>query len=119
MNPRALATFRQIKDLLFISFGILLYVTGYVCFQLPYHFTTGGVAGIAAVVFYSTGIPVQYTFLALNVILLILALKILGLKFMLNTIYAVLFMAMLMAVMQDLVRNSDGAFPQLMGDQRF
>ena len=119
MSPQGLATFRQIKDLLFISFGILLYVTGYVCFQLPYHFTTGGVAGIAAVVFYSTGIPVQYTFLALNVLLLILALKVLGVKFMLNTIYAVLFMAMLMALMQDWVKNPDGTFPQLLGDQKF
>ena len=119
MSPHALATYRQIKDLLFISFGILLYVTGYVCFQLPYHFTTGGVAGIAAVVFYSTGIPVQYTFLSLNVILLILALKVLGVKFMLNTIYAVLFMAMLMALMQDWVKNPDGTFPQLLGDQKF
>ncbi|MBQ8098790.1 MAG: YitT family protein [Bacteroidaceae bacterium] len=111
---------RQGKDLLFMSFGILLYVTGFVCFQLPYQITTGGVAGLGAVIFYATGFPAQYTFFLLNVILLLIALRILGVKFMLNTIYAVIFMTILMGVMQDLVRNpEDGSFPQILGDQRF
>ena len=111
---------RQGKDLLFMSFGILLYVTGFVCFQLPYQITTGGVAGLGAVIFYATGFPAQYTFFLLNVILLLIALRILGVKFMLNTIYAVIFMTILMGVMQDLVRNpEDGSFPQILGYQRF
>ena len=103
-----------------MSFGILLYVTGFVCFQLPYQITTGGVAGLGAVIFYATGFPAQYTFFLLNVILLLIALRILGVKFMLNTIYAVIFMTILMGVMQDLVRNpEDGSFPQILCDQRF
>jgi uncharacterized membrane-anchored protein YitT (DUF2179 family) len=114
-----MAYLRQGKDLFFISCGVMLYVLGYVCFQLPYHISTGGIAGIAALVFYATGFPVQYTFLACNVLLLILALKILGWKFMVNTIYAVIFMSLMMGVMQDLIRLPDNTFPQILGDQRF
>jgi uncharacterized membrane-anchored protein YitT (DUF2179 family) len=91
----------------------------FVCFQLPYHFTTGGVTGVAAVVFYATGVPVQYTFLAINAVLLAIALKVLGVKFMINTIYAVLMMSALMVVVQDLIRQPNGSFPLILGDQEF
>lgn len=119
MTEHPLFSLQQIRDWLFISLGVLMYVLGYVCFQLPYHITTGGVAGIAALIFYSTGFPVQYTYLAVNVVLLIVALRVLGFKFMLNTIYAVILMSFLMGLMQDLIRLDDGTFPQLLGDQRF
>ena len=46
MNAKTYPFLQHGKDLLLISFGILLYVTGFVCFQLPYHITTGGVAGL-------------------------------------------------------------------------
>lgn len=119
MNAKTLTYLRQGQDLFFISCGVMLYVLGYVCFQLPYHITTGGIAGVAALVFYATGFPVQYTFLACNAVLLILALKILGWKFMVNTIYAVVFMSIMMGVVQNFIRLPDGTFPQILGDQRF
>lgn len=119
MDKRKSIYLLQIKDWLFISLGIILYLIGYVCFQLPYHFTPGGVAGIAAAVFYCTNIPVQYTFLALNAILLVFALKELGLKFLINTIYAVLFMSLMMAVIQNLIMKPDGTLPLFLGDQKF
>ena len=107
------------RDWGMISMGVVLYVVGYVGFQLPYHITTGGVAGISALLFYATGFPVQYSFFIMNVILLLIALKILGWKFMINTIYAVTFMSLMMGVGQDLMRQPDGTFPKLLGDQSF
>ena len=77
----------QIRDFFFIMLGIVLYFIGYVGFQLPYQITPGGVAGISALVYYATGLHAQYTYLIINVTLLLIALKLLGLKFLINTIF--------------------------------
>ncbi|MDY5773549.1 MAG: YitT family protein [Bacteroidaceae bacterium] len=119
MNAKTYPFLQHGKDLLLISFGILLYVTGFVCFQLPYHITTGGVAGLGAVIFYSTGFPTQYTYLAFNIVLIGIALKVLGFKFMINTIYGVIFMTFLLGFMQDLMIQPDGSFPLILGNQSF
>ena len=111
---------QQGKDWFFIAIGSLLYVVGYTCFILPYHFMTGAVTGIAALIFYATGFPVQVTYLAINVVLLIIALRVLGFKYMFNTIYAVVLITLFMTVIQtSFVDPATGAMPQLVGDQRF
>ena len=109
----------QIRDFFFIMLGIVLYVIGYVGFQLPYQITPGGVAGISALVYYATGLHAQYTYLIINVTLLLIALKLLGLKFLINTIFAVGFMTVTIAAAQDLIVQDDGTLPRLLGDQSF
>ncbi|KAA6317135.1 hypothetical protein EZS27_032661, partial [termite gut metagenome] len=42
--------FRESKDYLFIVFGLVCYAMGWAAFLLPYQITTGGVAGISAVI---------------------------------------------------------------------
>ena len=109
----------QIRDFFFIMLGIVLYVIGYVGFQLPYQITPGGVAGISALVYYATGLHAQSTSLIINVTLLLIALKLLGLKFLINTIFAVGFMTVTIAAAQDLIVQDDGTLPRLLGDQSF
>ena len=89
-----------LHDLFYIMIGALIYASGYVFFQLPYHLVTGGTSGAAALVFYSTGLPVQYTYWAFNAILLGVALKFLGFKFMFNTIIGVICLGGFMALFQ-------------------
>lgn len=87
-------------DFFYIMVGTLIYAAGYVFFQLPYHLVPGGTSGAAALIFYSTGMPVQYTYWAFNVILLGVALKFLGFKFLINTIFGVLSLGSFMALFQ-------------------
>ncbi|MGN1213289.1 MAG: YitT family protein [Bacteroidaceae bacterium] len=102
-------------DFLFIMLGTLIYACGYVFFQLPYQLVPGGTAGAAALVFYATTIPVQYTYWAFNVILLMVALKFLGFKFLLNTICGVLSLGSFMALLQLFARiNEEGKFVPLL-----
>jgi len=108
----------QIKDWFFITIGIAIYVTGYVGFQLPYHITPGGVAGISAIVYYAISFSPQYTYLIINICLLCVALKLLGVKFLLNTIFAVGVMTVLMGAAQN-VMMVDGELPKILGDQSF
>ena len=108
----------QIRDFFFIMLGISIYVVGYVGFQLPYHITPGGVSGVSAIVYYATSFSPQYTYLIINAFLLIIALKLLGIKFLINTILAVGFMTIAIGTAQEMMMVN-GEIPKLLGDQSF
>ena len=86
------------KDYLMIALGMILYGIGWTVFLLPNDITTGGVPGIASIVFWATGFPVQYTYFLINAVLLMLALKILGFKFSIKTIFAVITLTLYLSV---------------------
>ena len=87
---------RNIKDYLTITFGLILYALAFTVFLLPYKLTTGGVTGIATIIYYSTGLEIQNVYFVVNVLFLVVALKILGLKFLMKTIYAVFVVTFLL-----------------------
>lgn len=89
------------KDYSIITFGLLLYAIGFDCFLLPYEIVTGGVAGAGALIFYATGFwKVQYTFFLANAVLLIAAIKVLGWKFCVKTIYATFMLTFLLGAVE-------------------
>ncbi len=106
MTPIKLSRHRlllEAKDYVLITLGIALYTIGLNCFHVPYQITSGGVAGAGAVLFYGFGIPISVTYFTVNIFLLILALKILGWRFMVKTIYAVVVMTLFIQVGHDLM----------------
>ena len=94
--------FRETRDYLMIALGMILYGIGWTVFLLPNDITTGGVPGIASIVFWATGFPVQYTYFLINAVLLMLALKILGFKFSIKTIFAVFTLTFFLSLIQEL-----------------
>ncbi|NCB09637.1 MAG: YitT family protein, partial [Bacteroidia bacterium] len=102
MNPKLTAT---IKDYAIITFGLLMFVMGWLLFLIPAEITGGGVSGIAAVVYFATKIPVSITFLAINVILVLIAIKILGANFGVKTIYSIVVLTIFFAVFQNIIKN--------------
>ena len=107
---------RELKDYVNITLGLMLYTFGFTVFLLPYEIVTGGIAGIGAVVFYATKFPVQYTFFIINAVLIVAALKILGWRFLMKTIYATFMLTFLLEVAQDVVMQPDGTFYKLLGE---
>lgn len=105
----------EIKDYAFITLGLVLYTLGWTVFLLPYEMITGGVAGISAIVFYATEIPIEYTYFSLNFILLAIGLKFLGIRFLMKTIYAILLLTAFLHGAQELIRQPDGSFMQILG----
>jgi len=97
--------FHEMKDYLMIAIGILFYCIGWTVFLLPNDITTGGVPGIASIVYWATGINVQYTYFAINGILLVAALVILGWRFCVKTVYAVMLMTFLLPLVQGLTEG--------------
>ncbi len=81
----------SIQDYLMIVFGTILYGFGFNAFILSNEIVTGGVSGICALIFFATNglVPVSASYFVINVLLLIAALKILGFKFLVKTIFGV------------------------------
>jgi uncharacterized membrane-anchored protein YitT (DUF2179 family) len=91
----------ELKDYVGITLALVLYAFGFTFFLMPYEIVTGGVAGIAAIVYYATSFPNSYTYFLINATLLVVALKILGMKFLMKTIYATLMLSFLLWLMKE------------------
>lgn len=94
---------REVKDYAIIALGMLMYGIGWTVFLLPNDIPSGAVPGIASIIYWAFKVPVQYTYLTINFLLLLLALKILGFKFCLKTIWAVAILTAFLAVIQNVV----------------
>ena len=115
----------ELKDFAFITLGVILYALGMTLFMLPYGLTTGGVAGISSIVYYATGIEVQVTYITINICFLIVAIKVLGIRFCIKTIYAVFMMTFVLWLLQRIIEIPDAAnpgamtLPRLIGEESF
>jgi len=104
----------EIRDYVMIAIGMVSYCIGWNIFLLPNSITTGGVPGIASLLFWAFGIPVSLTYFAINALLLVAALRILGFRFCIKTIYGV---ALLTALTSLTLRYT--ADMHLLADQPF
>ncbi len=93
----------NIRTYVVIAFGLLVISIAWTAFLLPHQISGSGVSGIAAIVYYATGIPMGYTYFAINVVLILIALKILGTGFGIKTIYGVVLSAVMLTVLQPLI----------------
>ena len=105
----------EVKDYFYITLGLMLYTFGFTVFLLPYQIVTGGVTGLAAVIYYGTNIPIYLSYFIVNAALLALALKILGLKFMVKTVYAIFMLSFFLALAQDWAMGPNGEMTQVLG----
>ena len=117
MTLRKQIILNEARDYAGITFGLILYAFGFTFFLMPYEIVTGGVAGVAAIVEYATSFPNQYTYFLVNFALLVMALKILGWRFLVKTIYAILMLTFLLWFMKELVpRDETGAMVKILGE---
>lgn len=94
---------RDVKEYIFIACGVLLYVGAWKGFLLPYTIVGGGATGICAIIYFITenifgagnGVPIWLSYLILNAILLAIAIKVMGLKFCIRSIYGIILMTIL------------------------
>lgn len=80
---------REFKSYLIISLGVILYCFSWVAFLIPHGVAGGGVTGISSIIYYATGFEISYSYLIINVGLLIAGTIVLGNAFGLKTIYAI------------------------------
>lgn len=81
---------RIVRDYIIITAAMIAGSLGWCAFLLPHHITIGGVAGLSSIALWALGIPVQYTYFTMNILLLAAALIVLGWDFCVRTIWAVI-----------------------------
>ena len=107
----------EAKDYFFIAFGLFLYTIAFTVFLMPYQIVAGGVTGLSAIIYYATGFHLENTYIIINGILLVVALKILGVKFLMKTIFAIFTLYFMLMIAQDLIPKQDNGLPfKLMGE---
>ena len=77
-------------DYIVLSFGTLVYCLAWTSVLLPNTIASGGLTGACAILQYGTGIPMSYSFFAINTALIIAGSIIMGKGFGFRTIYAYL-----------------------------
>lgn len=107
---------RELRDYLFITVGLVSYALGWTAFLIPYQITTGGTTGIAAIIYYATGFPIQWSYFIINAVLMTFAIKILGPRFSIKTTYGILMLTFLLGLFQKIIVDSTGAPLKLVGE---
>jgi uncharacterized membrane-anchored protein YitT (DUF2179 family) len=96
---------REIKAYAVITIGLLVMTIGWTAFLIPNEILGGGVTGVATLIFWASGLPVGVTIFAVNALLLVLAIRVLGFGFGVKTIFSVVVLSGLFSVLQYYIRE--------------
>ena len=91
----------EIKSYVIISLGLIVYAFAWICILAPAQVVGGGASGIALILQEALGLPMGLGFLIINAILLTIGLILIGPKFGIKTIFAILFISLVMSIMQE------------------
>ena len=111
---------KTIRGIAITTLACAAYSAAWTTLVLPYNIVSGGVAGLANLVYYASGIPVAVTYLGVNLLLYAVALKFLGWKFLAMTVYATIAMSLFLMLGQNLLTDPEtGEMVKILGDERF
>jgi len=125
MNNKKLSTgdiFTWIKDLVLITLGVAVYAFAWTGIINPANGMGGGATGFARLVCELTGgingggVPIGVTFFIFNAVFLLICVVLLGAKFGIKTIYAILMTSVLMTLFEGIIPH-EGIFPELAQDK--
>ena len=95
----------------------MMYTVAFTVFLMPYQIVAGGVTGLSAIIYYATGFHLENTYIIINLLLLIMALKLLGFRFMVKTIYAIFTLYFLLMFAQAIMPTQANGLPiKLLGE---
>ena len=92
----------ELKDYIMIVVGLALYAFGFTAFILPEKVVSGGLAGVASLVYFKFGIPVAITNYTLNILLLMMAFRVVCKKFVIRTVFGFTVISTFFGIMQPL-----------------
>lgn len=99
MNESSKKVLNEVKDYVMIFIGLCCYCFGYSAFVLPEKVVTGGVTGLASLFYFGLGWNVAITYYAINAILLAIAFRAVGKKFVIRTIIGATIATVLLGIM--------------------
>lgn len=87
LTPRDI--WNEVKDYTIITLGLMCYTFGWTAFLVSNEIVTGGVTGLSAIIYFGTNIPVPVSYFAINGILLIAAIRVIGWQYCIRSIFGV------------------------------
>ena len=111
MNHSSRYLLKQARDYFMIVLGLGVFSFGFTAFVLPQKAVTGGVVGVASLLYYAFGWNVAVSNLVINALLLLMAFKSVGKQFAMRTVFGATAVSLLIGVMQPL-------FPHTLVDQQ-
>lgn len=104
-NPATVLQSRRVRDYAFITLGILITAWGLDAFLIPNRLAAGGVSGLSTVLYYffretfDVTVPVGMMMLAMNVVLLLVAIRIKGWRYGARTVYGMVALSVAVDVL--------------------
>ena len=92
----------EARDYVMIILGLLIYAFGFAAFILPQRIVTGGVTGMASLLYYAFGWNVALVYYGINLFLLAIAFRTVGKQFVVRTIFGATMCTLLLGVLQPL-----------------
>ena len=105
MGNKSNASIAQVKDYIMITVGLVCYCFGYSAFLLPEKIVTGGVTGLASLLYFGLGWNVAITYYVINAILLAIAFKTVGKQFVIRTVIGATIATLLLGIMVPLFKE--------------
>ncbi len=94
---------RTIRTHIIMTLGLLLTAIGWTAFLIPAKITGGGITGVSTLIFYASGFPLGVSYLIINAVLILFAVKILGRSFGVKTIFSVVVLSVLFSLLQQFI----------------
>lgn len=112
-----------LRDYLQMLLGTVIYTIGYTTFLLPYKIVSGGVTGVSTIFFYLTGFPAGTTYFIINIGLLLIAMRVLGWRYLVRTIIVTLLVSGAINLMQtqltEIAPDGTHILTHILGEQKF
>ncbi len=89
---------KLLQSFFLMVFGTMLTAIAVSVFLLPNKIVSGGVSGIATMLFHTLSIPAGFTTVVVNVLLLLIGIKVLGKEFIIKTLVSISFLSVFMEV---------------------
>ena len=103
----------EVRAYLLIALGMLIYAIAATGFLIPHKIVGGGATGLGTIIYYlSETVPVGVSYFLINIVLLIVGVRVLGPKFGIKTVFAIIIGSMFLSVLQPL-------FPEALVSDKF
>ena len=91
-----------IRDYVILTIASFVFAMAWECFMIPNGMSAGGMMGLCTVIQYATGgaIQAQYSYIAINAVLIIIAVIAMGIGFGFKTIYCIVMSTVAMQILE-------------------
>jgi uncharacterized membrane-anchored protein YitT (DUF2179 family) len=92
--------FQEVKSYSITTIALFVMALGWTGFLIPNKILGGGVNGIATMLFWTTGLSTGITIVVVNIVLILIALRIIGAGFGVKTVYSVVVISAMFSILQ-------------------